>query len=62
VKLWGTVTAVGADYFVISDGSGTPVKVMAGTSAKPSAGAFVTASGILTTDGANAVLLLTEAS
>jgi hypothetical protein len=61
VKLWGTVTAVGADYFVINDGSGTPIQVVAAASAKPTAGEFVTVNGVLTTDGANAVLLLTEA-
>jgi hypothetical protein len=66
VKLTGQVTEVGADYFVITDGSvdagGAPItaKVVSGTLPLPSVGQTVRARGVLSTDGASAVLVMND--
>lgn len=60
VKLWGNVTDVGDDYFVIDDGSNSPIKVMCGTLGKPNQGQYVRVRGILSTDGASNILMMTN--
>lgn len=64
VKLSGTVSEVGTDYFVINDGSGNrmgvpfTIKVYCGTLSKPAVDQFVRVRGVLSTDGTNNILLM----
>jgi len=58
VKIFGKVTELGTNYFILDDGSGTPVKVYAPT--LPGLNANVGARGVLSTDGTNAVLYMTD--
>ena len=58
-KLWGTVQSVGSDNFVISDGSGAPVKVICGTSmTKPNAGDMIRVRGAVSKDADGPVLYM----
>lgn len=58
VKLWGNVTSVGTDNFVITDGSSVPVTAMCGTTAKPTLGSGVRVRGIVSKDASGPVLYM----
>lgn len=58
VKIWGKVKSVGADNFVISDGSAEPIKVVSGTLTKPDADTTVRVRGVMSKDESGPVLLM----
>lgn len=59
VKTWGRVTGIGADHFMITDGSMTPLRVQCGQTRKPAVNRVVRVRGIA--DGAN-LLMRNEAA
>jgi len=58
VKTWGKVSSVGADSFVISDGSPTPIKVMCGALTKPAVDDKVRVRGVAYRDESGPTLLM----
>lgn len=58
VKTWGRVVDRGADYFMITDGYHTPLKVFCGSLAKPEQGWVVRVRGIVSRDASGPVLLM----
>lgn len=58
IKTWGKVKSIGPDYFTISDGGATPLKVTCGSLAKPDVGRYARVRGIVSKDASGAVLLM----
>lgn len=62
VQIWGKVDSVGTNFFFISTGSKATMKVMCGTFTKPAQGKLIKVKGIISTDGTNNILLLSNQS
>lgn len=58
VKVWGVVGASGTDYFMISDGSAVPIKVMCGALMTKPASGTVRVRGVMSKDADGPVLYM----
>ena len=58
VKVWGKVGASGSGYFMLSDGSPSPIKVMCGSLTKPAADTTIRVRGVMSKDADGPVLYM----